>query len=64
MEELQASCLLLNPYSVEARYPATTLPPEESGGPDELKGKRAAEAADRVFNAVLRRLPSAQGAPG
>jgi len=53
VDELRASSLLLNPYSIGARYPSPTLVLEE---PDESEGKTALEAAERVFSAVIARL--------
>ena len=51
VEELRESCLALNPYSVQVRYP---LPYPEPG---ESEGRAAVEAAERIYAAVLRRLP-------
>ncbi len=45
-ETLRQRCRLLNPYSVDARYPAGF--PD----PDEREAREAIEAAQRVFDAV------------
>jgi HEPN domain-containing protein len=64
MDGLRASCLLLNPYSIDARYPAPTAAAEELEAPDESEGKMAVEAAERVFSAVLGRLRAPHGGAG
>ena len=51
-DELRSRCLLLNAYPVVVRYPE--LFPE----PGESEGRMAVEAAERVFSAILRRLPA------
>lgn len=48
--ELRAACLLLNPYSVETRYP------DFLSEPDESEGRAAVEAAEHVRAMVLAML--------
>ena len=52
VEELRASCLVLNPYSIDVRYPDPLPEPGES------EGRMAVEATDRVFSAIRERLPA------
>jgi len=49
---LGPSCILLNRYSVDVRYP------QPSAEPDEPEGRAAVEAAQQVYAAILQRLPS------
>ena len=51
-EALRQDCLVLNPYSVDSRYPAGF--PE----PDEREAREAVEAARQVFSAVQGWLPA------
>jgi len=51
-ESVRRSCLLLNPYSVDSRYPVGF--PE----PDEREAREAVDAARHVFEAVLGWLPA------
>jgi HEPN domain-containing protein len=54
-DELRPSCLLLNPYSIDARYP------EAFAEPDESEARMAVDAARRVFSAILGWLPARCG---
>lgn len=58
LNELRASCLLLNPYSVDARCPEPSPAPDELYAPREPEGRTAAEAAKRVFTTILGHLPA------
>jgi HEPN domain-containing protein len=57
-EALRGSCLLLNPYSVDARYPAAF--PE----PDEREARQAVEAARRISDAIVGWLPARRDGGG
>lgn len=52
VDELRPSCVFLNRYSVEVRYPQPFPEPEES------EGRAAVEAAERVYSAILLCLPA------
>ena len=58
LDELRSPCLLLNAYPVVIRYP------EPFPEPGEAEGRMAAEAAERVFPAILRRLPAPRAEAG
>jgi HEPN domain-containing protein len=52
VDELRAACVLLNPYSVEIRYPQPF--PE----PDAQEGRMAVEAAEHIVSAIRLCLPA------
>lgn len=56
--EVRANCLVLNPYSIDVRYPEPLPEPGQS------EGRMAIEAAERVFSAIRRHLPAPHGDAG
>ncbi len=52
VDALRADCLLLNPYSVEVRYP------QPFPAPNEQEGRAAVEAAERIAAIVRLCLPA------
>lgn len=57
VDELRANCLVLNPYSIEVRYPQPF--PE----PDEQEGRMAVAAAERIVSLIRLCLPPPPARP-